>query len=874
MDQPLNPTQPPLALGGPTTEAPPPSRRPTHDEPHHIGPYRILEKMGEGGMGLVYKAEQREPVRRIVALKVIKLGMDTKEVIARFEAERQALALMSHPNVAKVFEAGMTEQGRPYFAMEFVAGVPINEYCDENKLTTRERLELFVQVCHAIQHAHQKGIIHRDLKPSNILVTMFDGKPVPKVIDFGIAKAANQALTQKTLFTQTGALIGTPEYMSPEQAQTSGMDVDTRTDIYSLGVILYELLTGEVPFDAQALRSAGLEGMARIIKETEPAKPSTRLSLLQNQPPMPGHTPEDAAKKRHCDPRSLVRELRGDLDWITLKAMEKDRTRRYDTAVGLAMDVKRYLENEPIYARPPSTLYRLRKIIRKHRVGFAAAVAVLLALMLGVTGTTLGMLRARAATAEARIDRNRAIEAERIAKEQRSVAMENEAMADHNLGRMLQMKGDLATAEPLMRRSLAIFQQLRGPQHQDVANALGELAWLLQSKGDLKAAETAYRDSLEMYQRLSGEQDPHVARAYERLGAFLIAAGQSEAAEPLLRHSIEIYRSSTSADQGMASALGDLGMLLQRKGNLDAAEPLLRESMELWQKVPGYESFVAYDIAAIAQSLWQIHERRGDKAGSLPFVRQYLIIQSAHISMGLAASPNDTSFLRSRAYLAAELGRFQQFVADTDKLIALNPDDHMLYMQSACAHLYIGDGAGYRDLCGRMLKRFSRSTEAPIHDRIAKTCLAAPDAVKELAPVLEMARANVKPDAGDSNTPRLSVRDLAGLFRLCAGMAEYRAGQFKAALDDLDESTESRVPIEPQATTVLFRAMARFRLNQQDEAQRDLERAHEILKRIPGEGADVIEFATTIQDWLICQVARREADSLIRGKNVQPTTGR
>src|SRR2546421_1505313 len=328
---------PPGAIGAPTVEDPPSHRRHPHTGPDHIGPYRILEKMGEGGMGIVYKAEQREPVRRIVALKVIKLGMDTNEVVARFEAERQALALMSHPNVAKVFEAGMTEQGRPFFAMEFVPGISLTQYCDENKLTTRERLELFIPVCQAVQHAHQKGIIHRDLKPGNILVSMFDGKPVPKVIDFGIAKAANQALTQRTLYTQTGALVGTPEYMSPEQAQTSGLDVDTRTDIYSLGVILYELLTGELPFDADVLRKAGLDGMARIIKESEPSKPSTRLSILGQSPPTPGHAPGDAARKRRSDPRSLVRELRGDLDWITLKAMEKDRTRRYDTAVGLAM---------------------------------------------------------------------------------------------------------------------------------------------------------------------------------------------------------------------------------------------------------------------------------------------------------------------------------------------------------------------------------------------------------------------------------------------------------------------------------------------------------------------------------------------------------
>ena len=365
------------------------SSRPAHKEPDSIGQYRILERIGEGGMGIVYKAEQREPVRRVVALKVIKLGMDTKEVVARFEAERQALAMLSHPGVARVLDAGMTETGRPYFAMEFVAGIPLTRYCEECKLTTKQRLELFIPICQAVQHAHQKGIIHRDLKPTNILVTLVDGKPAPKIIDFGIAKATNQALTQHTLFTQTGALIGTPEYMSPEQAQTSGLDVDTRTDIYSLGVILYELLTGALPIDPKSLREAGLEGMARLIKTYEPQKPSTRLTSLAGaarSDPTPGPT---------HNTRLLQKELRGDLDWIVLKAMEKDRSRRYETANALVLDVQRHLDHEPVLARPPSTVYRTQKFIRKHRVAVAAAAMIALVLVLGVATSTILYLKAR-----------------------------------------------------------------------------------------------------------------------------------------------------------------------------------------------------------------------------------------------------------------------------------------------------------------------------------------------------------------------------------------------------------------------------------------------------------------------------------------------
>ena len=525
-------------------EAPTGSLTPRQDPdpaPTRVGRYRVLEALGEGGFGVVYRAEQSEPVRRQVALKVIKPGMDSRAVVSRFEAERQALALMAHPCVAKVLDGGTTDEGRPYFAMDLVKGEPITEHCDRQKLGVRARIELFIRVCEAVQHAHHKGVVHRDLKPSNVLIEYEDGKPTPKVIDFGVAKALHQPLTEATIFTGQGQMIGTPEYMSPEQAEMSGTDIDTRSDVYSLGVLLYELLTGSRPFDSEQFRKAALFEIQRIIREVDPPKPSTRLSTAAEA--------ESAADSRATEVRSLSGVLRRDLDWVCMKCLEKDRERRYDTANALAVDLRRFLSDQPIIAGPPSATYRLSKFVRRNRAGVVAASVVAAALLTGLGGTTWGLLEAneqrRLAVLAQRREAAQRMDAEaaRTAIRSRDNLLEDKPLMQTAV---LQKLADIKFADGwneldaldeiigAQEEVLTIRRVQLGNKHLDTLASINNMGALLKFQGRLPEAEPYFREALETSRRVLGDEHPETLNSIGNTAALLESQGKLTEALELL----------------------------------------------------------------------------------------------------------------------------------------------------------------------------------------------------------------------------------------------------------------------------------------------------------------------------------------------------
>jgi len=543
------------------------------------GRYKLLEAIGEGGMGTVWVAEQSQPVKRKVALKLIKAGMDSKSVLACFEVERQALAVMDHPNIAKVLDGGLTEQGRPYFVMEYVKGIPITEYCDSRQLSVPERLQLFAQVCKAVQHAHHKGIIHRDLKPSNILVAPYDDKPVPKVIDFGLAKAIHQSLTENTLHTAHDMVLGTPLYMSPEQAQLNNIDIDTRSDIYSLGVLLYELLTGSTPLEKHRFKQAAWDEIRRMIREEDPPRPSLRLSSAQTFP--------SVAVGRHTEPARLTRLMRGELDWIVMKALEKDRTRRYETANGFAADVLRYLSGEPVIAAPPSTIYRLQKFIRRNRGKVIAASMVLLALLAGMAGTSWQWYRAEHSLAEEAKQRTKAEENERAAEAARAEAVAQQSRAQEQ------------EVEAIKQAAVAKAQEAEAKKQAEIAEAVAKFQTDMLAAVDPNqlpkdpVTKEPMKDSVTVVQALEAavkvldegnlkEQPLVEANVRDTIGSTLRALARYDDAERNLRTSLKIRRDALPAgDPDSAEGLNNLAVLLKDKNKLAEAESLLREAVEI-----------------------------------------------------------------------------------------------------------------------------------------------------------------------------------------------------------------------------------------------------------------------------------------------------
>jgi tetratricopeptide (TPR) repeat protein len=584
-----------------------------------VGRYRLLQLIGEGGFGAVYMAEQREPVQRRVAVKVVKLGMDTKKVIARFEAERQALAMMDHPNIAHVLDAGATDTGRPYFVMELVRGDPITEYCDRENMSIRARLELFQQVCRAVQHAHQKGVIHRDLKPSNILVAEIDGRPLPRIIDFGIARATagHARLTDKTLFTDFRQFIGTPEYMSPEQAGMGVVDIDTRSDIYSLGVLLYELLTGGPPFDPKRLRSATWEEMRRIIREDEPQRPSTRLYAHQDT--------REVAARRRTGPAQLIGLVRGDLDWIVMKCLEKDRRRRYETANGLAMDIGRYLAAEPVVAAPPSPIYRLRKFVARHRGAVVAAVAVALVLMLGTISTSAGLAWAlheaeRAQRAEGQTRR-------RAAELEQEIAFKEAQFANLDAALQFASVRNRGQAAAYLRNALEGRREALGDADVLTLDTMMNLGVVLLKLDELDEAERLLQEALDGFRRLRGEDDPRTILCMSWLGAARENLGRLEEAELLCgeaaEHARRLLRVRPELVEALTIVFSHHASTLMLMNRFEEAEAVYLERFALRESGGGRSAqLAAWQLARLYERWHEAEPDAGHDAEAMKWRRR------------------------------------------------------------------------------------------------------------------------------------------------------------------------------------------------------------------------------------------------------------